>query len=140
MLHNPMFLKYLLYVYIFSLVFIAFFTPNRYQYYNHVYHLNVIPLQNTINGLHRTPGEHFWPYWTGYFENLAGNILLFMPMGFLLKALNNEKSTRQIVLTCVVISISIELLQLLFKIGVCDIDDVLLNTLGAYFGVLIRSS
>jgi glycopeptide antibiotics resistance protein len=127
-------------LYLAVLIFIVFFTPNRYQNFNPEPPVNFIPLYTTIKGLHRTPGEHFWPYWIGYIENLAGNILLFMPMGFLLAALNSTKSTRQIVLTGMLVSIGIELLQLVFKIGVCDIDDVILNTLGTLCGLAVWKS
>jgi glycopeptide antibiotics resistance protein len=133
--YRLLFIKLLFAAYAAILVFIVFFTPNRYRSYNRVPPVYIIPLQTTINGLHRTPGEHFWPYWTEYISNLAGNIVLFIPMGFLLKALNNTRSTRYVVLLGALTSISIELLQLICKIGVCDIDDVLLNTLGTLCGV-----
>ena len=133
--YQVLFMKILLGLYAVVLIFIVFFTPNRYRSYNRLPPVYIIPLQTTISGLHRTLGEHFWPYWMGYIGNLAGNVLLFVPMGFLLKALDSTRSTRHIVLLGTLISISIELLQFIFKIGVCDIDDVLLNTLGTLCGV-----
>jgi glycopeptide antibiotics resistance protein len=124
-------------LYLAVLVFIVFFTPNRYQNFKPEPAINFVPLYNTIKRLHRTPGEHFWPYWIEYVANLAGNILLFMPMGFLLKGVNSTKSTRHIVMIGMLASIGIELVQLVFRIGVCDIDDVLLNTLGTLCGVVV---
>jgi glycopeptide antibiotics resistance protein len=80
--------------------------------------------------------EHFE---TGM-ENLGGNIILFIPYGFLLPVLLNKagilkKTLRAVMLT----SIAFELMQLVLDNGNCDIDDVLLNTLGGgmgYFGFL----
>lgn len=71
-------------------------------------------------------------------ENLAGNILVFMPMGFLLPiVLPKLQRMRQIAVISFVISLSIEVIQLLTGMGVFDVDDVLLNVLGATLGWLI---
>ena len=69
------------------------------------------------------------------------NILFFIPYGFLLSALLNNfqiKSKKKVFLiTCIsgcFLSIVIELLQLIFKLGLSEIDDVIHNTLGAIIG------
>lgn len=125
----------LLLLYLLLLLFIVFFTPNRYRDYMQQYHLHVIPLETTLDGLKGPRGQHFWPYWIEYFGNLLGNVILFVPMGYLLKALRPGRPGWTIVVTGLCISLGIEVVQLLFKIGVCDVDDVLLNTLGTGCGV-----
>ena len=45
--------------------------------------------------------------------NLAGNVVAFMPFS---------------------LSLSIELIQLISKVGSCDVDDLILNTLGGLLG------
>lgn len=45
--------------------------------------------------------------------------------------------TVKIVIFGLCTSLSIELIQLLFMIGVCDIDDIILNTFGALLGVCL---
>jgi len=61
------------------------------------------------------------------------NVLLFVPLGFLAGAAIKRKLLRTIGLCCC-ISVTIELLQLVTKRGVCNIDDVIHNTLGGIIG------
>ena len=70
--------------------------------------------------------------------NLAGNIVAFMPLGFLLPLV--FKSTGSlIVITRITLltSITAEICQYIFNVGCLDIDDVLLNTIGGVLGYLI---
>ncbi|KJR46714.1 Teicoplanin resistance protein vanZ [Desulfosporosinus sp. I2] len=70
--------------------------------------------------------------------NLAGNILAFMPMGFLLP-LVFKRTGRLIVITRITLLTSIvaEICQYIFNVGGLDIDDVLLNTIGGVLGYLV---
>lgn len=70
--------------------------------------------------------------------NVFGNMIAFMPMGFF-QPLLSEKKWRGalVVLNCFVVSLLVETIQLVFKIGCFDVDDLLLNTLGGLLGVLI---
>ena len=68
-------------------------------------------------------------------ENLAGNIILFVPFGILLPlALGIKRKT--ILFGCLA-SCMIEILQFVFAMGTSDIDDIILNTLGTVFGYVI---
>ncbi|SFL53823.1 Glycopeptide antibiotics resistance protein [Gracilibacillus orientalis] len=73
-----------------------------------------------------------------WFYNTFGNILLFVPMGMLLPLLST-KLTRWFLTTVIIVlfSFTIETMQLITQLGVFDVDDILLNTLGGYFGYLI---
>lgn len=66
------------------------------------------------------------------FLNLFGNIVCLMPLALfipiLFKKINNTKKFLIIIL-CV--TLGIELLQFITYTGSCDIDDIILNTLGA---------
>ena len=70
--------------------------------------------------------------------NLAGNVVMFIPLGWLLPAL--WKAFRGFFRT-VIFGMSliclIELLQYLTGLGSCDIDDLILNTAGIIFGYCI---
>jgi glycopeptide antibiotics resistance protein len=67
------------------------------------------------------------------------NILLFIPLGFLLPIIWPDKNTiKQVVLSGVSFSLLIELSQL-FTNRRTDIDDVLMNTLGTILGYLLFS-
>src|SRR3954447_1885112 len=126
--YNTALMKNVFCMYCVFLLFLVFFTPHRYEgYYHHHIVIQFIPLKTILRGLKGRGTEHLWAYWYEYFGNLFGNIALFMPMGFLLKTFNRNWSTRSIVLIGALVSITIELVQLTFRIGVCDIDDVILN-------------
>lgn len=70
--------------------------------------------------------------------NLAGNIVAFMPLGFLLP-LVFKRTGRLIVITLITLltSTTAEICQYIFNVGGLDIDDVLLNTIGGVLGYLI---
>jgi len=83
---------------------------------------NFIPLIDIVNN----PVE--------YIRNTILNIILFMPMGFLLPVIWKEyRSVKKTILTGLAVSITIELLQI-FTFRFTDIDDIITNTLGTFFG------
>lgn len=69
--------------------------------------------------------------------NLLANLLLFSPLGFFLPMLSEKFRTfRKIVLTGVMISTCVEILQ--YFIGrSSDIDDIILNTVGVGIGFAV---
>ncbi|WP_035343957.1 VanZ family protein [Halalkalibacter hemicellulosilyticus] len=71
---------------------------------------------------------------------LIGNIVLFLPFGFLVPALFSQlrKLIVVMVLGCLT-SISIEVSQFVFTHRVANIDDVILNTLGVLIGYIAFS-
>lgn len=62
------------------------------------------------------------------------NVLLFVPLGFLADAAIKRRMFLKTIGLCCSISVTIELLQLITKRGVCNIDDVIHNTLGCIIG------
>lgn len=67
--------------------------------------------------------------------NLLGNLLLFVPMGYLLPILSRKcQSLRRVVLISALCSLSVEVLQFFLQVGHSDIDDFLINTLGGLCG------
>ena len=70
--------------------------------------------------------------------NLAGNVIAFMPCGFLLPVISTRcKRLPVAVLISLIISFFIECTQLIFRVGSFDVDDLLLNNIGAFFGALL---
>lgn len=68
--------------------------------------------------------------------NFFGNILMFIPLGFLLPVLSRRfQKVGNAVLVCAGTSLTIEILQLFLTRGT-DIDDLILNTLGGLIGFL----
>lgn len=70
--------------------------------------------------------------------NLAGNLLLFLPMGIFLALAKRPFSRAWCALTLMLLLIAaVEMLQLFFRIGSCDIDDLILNFTGGAAGFLL---
>ena len=70
--------------------------------------------------------------------NLLGNTLAFAPFGFFAHVILNKKpSLLKFTLLMISASFLIEVIQLIFLVGSCDIDDIILNVLGAVFSYLI---
>lgn len=73
-----------------------------------------------------------------FFLNIVGNIMGFMPCGFFLPVIS-RRSRRwfNTVLLSFLFSLSIETVQLVFKVGSFDVDDMILNTLGGILGYIL---
>ena len=69
--------------------------------------------------------------------NLAGNVVAFMPCGFLLPAVSRRsRRLSGVLLVGFFISFLIECTQLAFRVGSFDVDNIILNTLGVLLGFL----
>ena len=67
--------------------------------------------------------------------NLGGNIIMFIPLGFLLpRVFLRLSSLPRVLITTAAIITLVEILQLFTLVGSCDIDDLILNVLGATIG------
>ena len=70
--------------------------------------------------------------------NLFGNVLAFVPFGFFLPV--HSVRCRKFWCTALYsfeLSLSVEVLQLICKVGSFDVDDLLLNTIGGFAGYII---
>lgn len=68
------------------------------------------------------------------FLNLVGNILALVPLGFIVPYLFTNTGWKKVLVLAFVSGFIIEFVQFLLKIGIFDIDDVLLNGLGVIIG------
>lgn len=122
-------------VYIAALLYIVFLEPTRTNG-EHYSPPRWMPLKSTYDFI--VGADTSIRYWLLFLLNLLGNIILFMPFGFLADALSETPANKFNVITAAFFfSLCIELLQLIFRIGVYDADDILLNTLGAYVGLCV---
>lgn len=72
------------------------------------------------------------------FKNLAGNMIGFVPFGIMLPLLfEKARNIRTVFFATLILSLTFELIQLVFKFGIFDVDDLLLNTLGGVVGYLL---
>ena len=72
----------------------------------------------------------FWEIEMRYWNNIIQNILLFIPLGFLIGG-------KRGIVAWALLSIGIELTQYIYRLGYCELDDVLNNTIGAAIGSLL---
>jgi len=70
-------------------------------------------------------------------RNLLGNIVVLIPLGFLLAALYQKIKWGRVLLIGLLTGMILELLQVIYKSGILDIDDIILNTLGVVIGYLL---
>ena len=72
------------------------------------------------------------------FINLAGNVVMFLPLGALLPAANGKlrKFLRTFFASAALI-LTVEILQLFTLLGSCDVDDLILNMAGVSLGYLL---
>lgn len=103
----------------------------------------------TLSGRERTMDDSWemipFVSWIKVFdgENIAlltqilANILLFIPLGFLLPCCFKRcRKYRYTILYSAILSLAIELIQGITQIGLFETDDVIHNTLGACIGVV----
>lgn len=99
--------------------------------------LNLIPLRSITVYLYlliRQPNVNLLPYaWI----NFLGNLLLFLPLGFLLPCLCRwVRQFWRILLAALLLLTLMETLQLFTLLGSFDVDDILLNLIGVSVGYL----
>lgn len=117
----------LLYLLFFSFFFGRTIRPDEYRYN--------LKLFNEIENYSRWIGSsNAYLFWL----NVLGNIVVFVPFGFIVPKL--MKGERRVFVTIglgFLFSSMVELLQLVTRAGVCDVDDIFLNTLGTVAGCIV---
>lgn len=71
------------------------------------------------------------------FNNLLGNILIFLPFGFFISMASKTRGFFMTLFYSFGLSFCVETFQLFTKVGSFDVDDLLLNTLGGVFGYFL---
>lgn len=97
------------------------------------YRYNLVPFKEIMRYIHRFEAFGF----LRVFINLAGNILAFIPFGFLFP-LCFKKKRRMIttLLSGLLFVVLIEFLQVVTRVGCYDVDDIILNMTGIFIGSL----
>ena len=74
--------------------------------------------------------------------NFATNLLLFAPMGFFIPVLfqSKIKNIKQFVIMIIILTLIVEILQFITYRGSTDIDDIILNTIGAVIMYMIMKT
>ena len=99
--------------------------------------MSLVPF-HTIGNYWRVVSRWEWDYLFRHcFINLVGNVVLFIPAGYLLPRLwKTFRNFFAFLLTCVLAISLVELLQLVTLLGSLDIDDLILNLCGMILGYI----
>lgn len=125
---------YLTSTYFLVFIYIVFFAPRRHNLSQRF--VNLVPLKRTIADF-KTIDYNQSRQVMSFYSNSLGNIFLYMPFAIAVIWLLHATNTRRILLYAFFASLFTELVQFALKIGVADVDDILLNVLGAYAGTLV---
>jgi len=91
-------------------------------------------------------GYNYIPFWSyeaidngrkSLLSEIIMNVVVFVPLGFLLSCVSQKLKWWMVLLIGFGISLSIELLQFVFKRGFSEVDDLTHNTLGCLIGIMI---
>lgn len=130
--------------YLITLIWVSFISlghTERNTYFNKK-EIHIVPFKNTYTSLkslyyntdHLTTNQVPY-YWFLFIRNIAGNIVLLVPWGFLIPILFRKVyMVKTIFILTLLLSSLIETVQYIFTLGVCDIDDVIYNIAGALLG------
>lgn len=121
---------YILYSYVFCILVSTVFARIHWQIWN------VKPVDfSKIN---------WWPFYSyslvavgnrAYLQEVVMNCCVLFPVGFLLSWVYESLKLSSHVRICFYLSVSIELLQLIYDCGLCELDDIMHNVLGGFLGV-----
>lgn len=123
------FYKVLIPFYTVFLLYLMFFGFGRSQYDFNI--VRLIPMFSTADFIKETIE------WKTIIINVFGNIIMFIPFGFLGIVFKKLRSFKRLIINFVSAIIIIECLQYFSRLGVFDIDDVILNTVGVAVGLRI---
>lgn len=70
-----------------------------------------------------------------HLSEVMDNVLIFIPLGILLKMLNIEN--KKIIFLGFILSFTLETMQFIFSIGASDITDIITNTIGTIVGLFL---
>ena len=112
-------------VYFEVLFYFLFFSEEMGRTYSErAYHYNLVPFKEIMRFIR--------------YRKALGNIIAFMPFGTFLPIYYERcRKMWYTVLYSFELSLVVEILQLVFKVGSLDVDDLILNTIGGLFGFLI---
>jgi glycopeptide antibiotics resistance protein len=122
--------KLLILPYTVFLLYLMFFGMGRFQYEDNI--VRIKPIVSTLWFIHDTVR------WVDIFKIVVGNVVMFIPFGFLGWVFLQLKDFKSLIIAFVSAIVIVEALQYFSRLGVFDIDDIILNTFGVFLGWQIK--
>ena len=122
--------RILIFPYTIFLLYLMFLGFGREQHEANI--VRLLPFVSTVFFVQNTTS------WESIIINLFGNIIMFIPFGFLGWLNAKYFSFKKLIVDFLSALIIVEALQYLTRLGVFDIDDLALNSLGVWIGFQMR--
>mgnify|MGYP003362454986 FL=1 len=122
--------RILIFPYTIFLLYLMFLGFGREQHETNI--VRLLPFVSTVFFVQNTTS------WESIIINLFGNIIMFIPFGFLGWLNAKYFSFKKLIVDFLSALIIVEALQYLTRLGVFDIDDLALNSLGVWIGFQMR--
>ena len=122
--------RILIFPYTIFLLYLMFLGFGREQHEANI--VRLLPFVSTILFVQNTTS------WESIIINLLGNTIMFIPFGFLSWLNAKYFSFKKLIVDFLSALIIVEALQYLTRLGVFDIDDLALNSLGVWIGFQMR--
>lgn len=124
----------LFFAYLLMLSYFLFFSEGFGRTVDGGYRYNLIPFHEI---------RRFFRYahllgWKAVVVNVFGNVIAFMPFGYFVPRISKIPiGPIRTTLMCFAFSFIVETIQLFFRLGSFDVDDIFLNTLGGILGYIL---
>lgn len=122
------------FIYMAIMVYFLFFSEGFHRTDGTLYQYNMNLFQEIERG--------FWCLQHGNIEyfviNVVMNVVAFVPFGFILPIISpNNRKIFHVFLLSLETTLVIEIIQMVFQVGIFDVDDIFMNTLGGTLGYLV---
>ncbi|MDV7697468.1 VanZ family protein [Chryseobacterium soli] len=123
------FYKIIIIPYTLFLLYLMFLGMGRTQYEDNL--LTVAPVISTINFIKGCIS------WKDIIMIVAGNVVMFIPFGFLGWIFPQYKELKSLLFSFISAITIVEALQYFTRMGIFEVDDIILNTFGVFLGWMI---
>lgn len=113
------------------LLYLMFLGMGRFQYEDNL--ITVEPVFSTIKFIQGAIS------WKDIVIIVLGNIVMFIPFGFLGWGVPRLLNLKTLIFNFIAAITIVEGLQYFTRLGIFEVDDILLNTFGVYLGWLLRN-
>ncbi|WP_353150826.1 VanZ family protein [Chryseobacterium sp.] len=123
--------KIIIVPYTLFLLYLMFLGMGRFQYEDNL--IRVEPVFSTIDFIQNSIS------WKNIIMIVLGNIVMFIPFGFLGWIVPKLRNLKSLLFTFISSIVIVEALQYFTRMGIFEVDDIILNTFGVYLGWLLCS-
>jgi len=125
------FYKIIIVPYTLFLLYLMFFGMGRTQMEDNL--LTIEPIFSTINFIKGCIS------WKEIVTIVAGNVVMFIPFGFLGWIFPRLQNLQNLLFTFISAITIVEAIQYFSRMGIFEVDDIILNTFGVFLGFLMKN-